>query len=247
MADRRIPPYDSSDLFISRQNRKQRSPGDYGYKPPRRPRPGPNTGTARQPGPRARRPLPRDLRNRPGVPKPGIRSLKGRSKSVDKGTEELLKMFKKRKNMPLIRVRKDARFIVYVNQFKDIFSWQIIVSLLIVLIGGLGSLAIHAHVTYVENQINMSRRRLQQAQIDVFTLQSRLEERYTDAEIEWIAIDRLGMNFPEPAQIIEINVPRQGGATLNTVKRDVPVENYIANEIRYFITGVLNRIFGGGA
>ena len=180
-------------------------------------------------------------------PRTNIRSLRTRPKTLDKGTKELLKLFGNRGNMPRIRIRDDARFIIYVNQLRDIFSWQLVVSLLIVLVGGLGTLAIHAHVTSVENQIFHARSALQQAQIDVFTLESLLDERYTDFEIEWIATDRLGMNFPDPSQIIEIEVPRQGGITLNTIMHEPPPENYLAIELRHFLAGILNRIFGGGA
>ena len=179
-------------------------------------------------------------------PRAGIGSLGKRSRSLDKGTKELLKHFEGR-NIPRIRIRGDARFIIYVNQLRDIFSWQLIVSLFLVLIGGLGTLAIHVQVAGVENEIFQARSSLQQAQIDIFTLESLLDERYTDFEIEWIAIERLGMNFPDPSQIIEIEVPRQGGITLNTIMHEPPPENYLAVELRHFLAGILNRIFGGGA
>ena len=179
-------------------------------------------------------------------PKQGIRSLGKRSRKLDKGTEELLRLFGNRGDAPRIRVRGDARFIIYVNQLRDIFSWQLIISLLLVLVGGLGTLAIHVHVANVENQIFHARSALQQAQIDIFTLESLLDERYTDFEIEWIATERLGMNFPDTSQIIEIYVPRQGGITLNTIMHEPPPENYLAVELRHFLAGILNRIFGGG-
>ena len=180
-------------------------------------------------------------------PRQGIRSLGKRSRSLDRGTVELLRLFGNRDNSPRIRIRGDARFIIYVNQLRDIFSWQLVVSLLLVLVGGLGTLAIHVHVANVENQIFHARSALQQAQIDIFTLESLLDERYTDFEIEWIATERLGMNFPDPSQIIEIYVPRQGGITLNTIMHEPPPENYLAVELRHFLAGILNRIFGGGA
>ena len=201
----------------------------------------------RLPGPETRRPrslVRRDRQGRTG-PESGIRSLKGRSKSVDRGTQDLLRFFKNRANMPTIRIRDDARFIIYVNQFKDFFSWQMVVSLVIILLGGLGMLTIHAHVTSLESQINIARNNLTQAQVDVFTLESRLDQRYSDTEIQWIAIERLGMSFPDPTQIIEINVPRLGGATLNTIMREEPVENYLWIDITSFFRGIIETVFGG--
>ena len=194
--------------------------------------------------PRTRSLVQKDRKDRKG-PESGIRSLKGRSKSVDKGTRDLLRFFKNRVNVPTIRIRDDARFIIYMSQFKDFFSWQMVVSLIIILMGGIGSLTIHAHVTSLESQINIARNDLQQAQVDVFTLESRLDERYSESEIHWIAVDRLGMSFPDPSQVIEINVPRQGGATLNTIMREEPAENYLWNDITSFFRGIIETVFGG--
>ena len=204
-----------------------------------------NPGRPIAAGPGRPRPLVRNNRQSQARPKSGIRSLKGRTKSVDRGTRDLLRFFKNRANMPTIRIRDDARFIIYMNQFKDFFSWQMVVSLIIILLGGLGSLTIHAHVTSLESQINLARNDLSQAQQDVFSLEFQLDERYSDSEIQWIAIDRLGMTFPDPSQIIEINVPRQGGATLNIVMREEPVENYLWNDITTFFRGIIDTVFGG--
>ena len=272
MADRRYNAYGPRDLYFERPKDARRDrpgasgfdgPRDYTYERPRRRVPGPRDvdmprkrrpavpnardRSRRQTWPRARKPktlVRNDRQNRTGQ-RSGIRSLKGRSKSLDKGTRDLLRFFKNRANMPTIRIRDDARFIIYMNQFKDFFSWQMIVSLIIILMGGIGSLTIHAHVTSLESQINIARSNLTQAQVDVFTLESRLDQRYSDTEIQWIAIERLGMSFPDPTQIIEINVPRQGGATLNTIMREEPVENYLWNDITAFFRGIIETVFGG--
>ena len=223
---------------------------DFYFDVPRRKRPPDPRERARskmRQGDKSRKPRPLIRKDKHGVPKSksGIRSLKGRSKSVDRGTKDLLRFFKNRVNMPTIRIRDDARFIIYMSQFKDFFSWQLVVSLIIILMGGIGSLTIHAHVTSLESQINIARNALQQAQVDVFTLEFQLDERYSDTEILWIATDRLGMTFPDPSQIIEINVPRQGGATLNTIMREEPVENYLWYDITSFFRGIIDTVFGG--
>ena len=252
MADRRFPPYEPRDYYFER-------PRDLDYERPRRKRPRgtdadmprrrrPPPPGARRPAasaPRKSRPLIRNDKRGAPRPKSGIRSLKGRTKSVDRGTRDLLRFFKNRANMPTIRIRDDARFIIYMNQFKDFFSWQMVVSLIIILMGGIGSLTIHAHVTSLESQINIARNDLSHAQQDVFSLEFQLDERYSDAEIQWIAIERLGMTFPDPSQVIEINVPRQGGATLNIVMREEPIENYLWMDITSFFRGIIDTVFGG--
>ena len=259
MAYRRFPTYEPKDSHIERpRDLRLERPRDLGYDGPRRR----GTKDIEPEMPRRRRPPDSKERRRPDLrtggrqlvrkdrqgqagSKSGIRSLKGRSKSVDKGTRDLLRFFKNRVNVPTIRIRDDARFIIYMSQFKDFFSWQLVVSLIIILMGGIGSLTIHAHVTSLESQINIARNDLQQAQVDVFTLEARLDERYDVLEVQWIAIDRLGMSFPDPSQIIEINVPRQGGTTLNTIMREEPLENYLWNDITSFFRGIFETVFGG--
>ena len=272
MADRRFPTYEPRDFYSERPRDirnerprasgfdrprdmnsprpRRRASGPEDIDMPRRRRPPPPRAQERskrrtEPEPRRPKSLVRNERLGRTGPKSGIRSLKGRSKSVDRGTKDLLRFFKNRANMPTIRIRDDARFIIYVNQFKDYFSWQMVVSLLIILMGGIGSLTIHAHVTSLESQINIARSNLTQAQVDVFTLESRLDQRYSDTEIQWIATDRLGMTFPDPSQVIEINVPRQGGATLNTIMREEPIENYLWNDLVSFFRGIIETVFGG--
>ena len=264
MADRRFPTYEPRDMYRPRDERpKRRRPREIEMDKPGRRRPHVPRDMDRQrdrgryrdkdigmgrlePSARKSRPLiSKDKQGRVG-PKSGIRSLKGRTKSVDRGTRDLLRFFKNRANMPTIRIRDDARFIIYMNQFRDFFSWQLVVSLVIILMGGIGSLTIHAHVTSLESQINIARNDLQQAQVDVFTLEFQLDQRYSDTEIHWIAMDRLGMTFPDPSQVIEINVPRQGGATLNTIMREEPIENYLWIDITSFFRGIIETVFGGG-
>ena len=242
--------YDRSrDLNSDKPRRRAKRPLDIMDAPRRKRPPDPRERARSKTGQdlKSRKPRPLIRKDKQGVPNPktGIRSLKGRSKSVDRGTKDLLRFFKNRVNMPTIRIRDDARFIIYMSQFKDFFSWQLVVSLIIILMGGIGSLTIHAHVTSLESQINIARNDLQQAQVDVFTLEFQLDERYSDTEILWVATDRLGMTFPDPSQIIEINVPRQGGATLNTIMREEPVENYLWNDITYFFRGIIDTVFGG--
>lgn len=174
----------------------------------------------------------------------------GRGKKPDKKpdmkTQEMLEFLKNRANMPVIRIRGNTRFIIYANQFRDFFTWQLVATLVIILLGGLAVLAVHAYVTGVESQIVSARNRLMRYQQDVFTLEAQLDKQFSNEEVEEIASDVLGMHFPDPTQVIEIHVPRLGGATLNTIMRDAPDDEYVADGLLSFIAGVLNRVFGGG-
>ena len=237
MSDRRYPPYEPRDSRRQRPARMPRNPEEAlprRRRPPRpgdtpRPRPG-ERGAARQER-RPRRPVGAAVRKKP--------------KGPDKGTKDLLRFFKNRASVPTLLVRDDARFIVYVNQFREMFSWQMIVTLVIILLGGLGTLAVNAHLTSLSTQINMARNTLQDRHVEVFRLENSLNVQFSHEEIAEVAIERLGMFLPDATQIIEINVPRQGGATLNTVMREAPAENYFWDDFVTFITGVVNRIFGG--
>jgi len=150
-----------------------------------------------------------------------------------------------RGDMPAIRERKGTRFIIYGKQLAAYISWQLIVTLALILFGGLGTLAIQAHVTNTSLRIDAARAYLVGLQGETFTYRSLLRDQYTIDEIERIAMERLGMTHPDPAQIIDIYVPLQPTVRLNMDDRAMPAENFLWEEIRTFLTGVLDRIFGG--
>ena len=150
-----------------------------------------------------------------------------------------------REDMPAIRERRGTRFIIYGRQLAEFISWQLIVTLVLVLLGGIGSLAINAHIINTSLRIDQQRNELVRLQGESVRYRSLLRERYTLDQIERIAIERLGMTHPDPAQIIDIYVPLQPTVRLNMDDGAIPVENFLWEEIRTFLTGVLDRIFGG--
>ena len=148
-------------------------------------------------------------------------------------------------DMPAIRERRGTRFIIYGKQLAQFISWQLIATLFLILMGAIGSLAIHAHVTNTALSIDQARIELVRLQGETFTYRSLLRDQYTIDQIERIAIERLGMAHPDPAQIIDIYVPLQRTIRLNMDDGALPAENFLWEEIRSFLTGVIDRIFGG--
>ena len=143
---------------------------------------------------------------------------------------------------------KDTIYTVHKRPAGD-FPWRkLAISFAIILIGGIGSAATHAQVTNTQNAINARDRQLHAVRTENFQLSETLRERYTFYEIERMAHERLGMAMPDPSQIVIINVPRIGGVTLNpddsAVQPTTP--NYFMQEIRIFVSGIFDRMFGGG-
>jgi len=150
-------------------------------------------------------------------------------------------------NAPQIFVSKKTNTVYtkYTESLKN-FPWvRLAITFLIVLVGGVGSAWLQAHNARIQRAITQSEIELREYQSLNIALESLLQEHYTFYEIERIAIDRLGMSFPDPAQIINIYVPRVGGVTLNTADYAMPQHNYFWNDVGNFLSGILNRIFGG--
>jgi len=147
--------------------------------------------------------------------------------------------------VPRTLERRDARFIIYVNQLRSVFAKELIITFILIILVGIGSTAIHAQITNVQREIRVARFHLgRQSEIN-FTLDTQLAERYTVYEIEWIATERLGMARPDLSQIIDIYVSRQDMVTLNTAYYVLPQENYFWREIVTFVQILVGRIFGG--
>ncbi|MCL1862378.1 MAG: hypothetical protein FWF78_02300 [Defluviitaleaceae bacterium] len=126
------------------------------------------------------------------------------------------------------------------------FPWKkLAFTFFVILLGGVGSAAFQARNTNIRTDINTLERQLRTLNADNFALESQLQDRYTFAEIERIATERLGMSHPDASQIINIHVPRVGGVTLNTADYALPQHNYFWSDVREFLTGFFNQFFGG--
>ncbi|MCL2197902.1 MAG: hypothetical protein FWB80_03160 [Defluviitaleaceae bacterium] len=148
-------------------------------------------------------------------------------------------------NAPVKLVSKTRVYIVSREALQS-FPWKkLAFTFFVILICGVGSAAFQARNTNIQTEINRLDRELRTINADNFALESRLQDRSTFAEIERIATERLGMSFPDASQVRNIYVPRVGGVTLNTADYALPQHNYFWNDVREFLTGFFNQLFGG--
>lgn len=148
-------------------------------------------------------------------------------------------------NAPQKLVAKDTIYYKYMESLKSFPLKKLAITFFIILIGGIGSAAFQARNTTIQTEINRAEREFRAYQTENFRLESQLQERYTHYEIERMATERLGMSFPDPSQVVNIYVPRIGGVTLNTDEYVLPRHNYFWQDMRNFLLGILNQIFGG--
>ena len=149
-------------------------------------------------------------------------------------------------NAPKILETADTRFIEYRERLRN-FPWKrLSFTFILILAGGVGSAAFQARNASIQNEINRTEREIRQYQMDISTLGSQLQERYTFSEIERIALEQLNMSYPDASQIVNIHVPRIGGVTLNTAEYALPRQNYFWNDISAFFSELFNNVFGGG-
>jgi cell division protein FtsL len=142
--------------------------------------------------------------------------------------------------------RAGQRLIFQREQMSHLLPWgKMAVTFIIILFVGLGSAFIHAQLTRVQREINATQRQIRAQQQENDATRSMLDERYTSAEIEHIAINYLGMTLPDASQIIHINVPRRGAVLLNHDEHIEEPTNHFWEAIRGFFTGISSSIFGG--
>jgi cell division protein FtsL len=159
--------------------------------------------------------------------------------------ERLMHKHRANPNAPRTLESEEFRYIILPRSIAD-FPWKkLAITFAVVLIGGIGSAATQARIANTENDIATLERELRTYQAEIISLNAQIQESYTFVEIERLATERLGMAFPNASQIIEIDVPRVGGVTLNTADYVLPRHNYFLHDIRDFFTGLINQIFGG--
>jgi len=119
------------------------------------------------------------------------------------------------------------------------------ITLLLAFGGILSTVLASAHIAQTEMQITAARSSRVSYQSTNINLRQMVEERYTTYEIERLASERLGMSRPDPAQIIEIYVPRHSYVVLNTAEYALPRQNYFWQDIQGFISGFFSQFFRG--
>ena len=149
------------------------------------------------------------------------------------------------KKVPVQLLRRNENLIIYYDQLRNMLSFELLATLMVIAFAALFATAVHATNTNVQMEINRAQRDLRIYQEANAALNSMLSDRYTAVEIERMATERLGMMFPDPSQVINIEVHRQGGVMMNVTDYLVPQENYFWQDILAFLRGLLDRIFGG--
>jgi len=121
----------------------------------------------------------------------------------------------------------------------------LIISIVVVFICAIVTVATQVYISSLERQIANANTRLARIESSNSALLSQIGVHYTDERIEEIAITRLGMIFPDQSQIIEIYVPHISHVEFNTAQHFLPRENYFWRDIRTFVSGMFDRVFGG--
>ena len=151
---------------------------------------------------------------------------------------------KNSKNMPSILRRGNIYFLVENEASQYRMPRAIIATVILIFACALAIVLTHAQITGMERQIRQSERSLREVADHQMSLEAMLTGRYSLERIEYLATTRLGMIHPDPSQIIEIYVPRQNEVRLNRSEELLPQENYFWNDIRAFVGGLFNRLFG---
>jgi cell division protein FtsL len=124
-------------------------------------------------------------------------------------------------------------------------SAPMVFTILLIFVGALSSAAAAAHIANTRREITLARQQRDAALDANRTLQSQMPVPFTLDEIEQIAYERLGMARPDPMQIIYINVPPVSHVVLNPDAGILPRDSSFWEEMRIFVTDILNRVFGG--
>jgi len=120
----------------------------------------------------------------------------------------------------------------------------LIIALIIVFIGAIGSAYSYAQIYSVQQEINESRNDLNNQRVTNRNLESHVTRNYSREEIERLAWERLDMRPPDPSQIIYFHLPNQSGVMMSTYIPQTPTqENYFWQGIVAFFSGIRERIF----
>ena len=163
---------------------------------------------------------------------------------------------KKRKKMPaeyvrlknnIPRVTKKGNIFYVLDSARGQYRIPrpLIISFVVIFACAILTVATQVYMSSLERQIASANTRLARIEASNETLLSQIGVHYTDDRIEEIAITRLGMIFPDQSQIIEIYVPLISNVEFNTAQHFLPSENYFWRDIRIFLSGMLDRVFGG--
>jgi cell division protein FtsL len=125
---------------------------------------------------------------------------------------------------------------IYEHKDKRVrISFYTIFTIFIIFAGTLGTALSYAFTTDARHQISATLREIQEQKETNNSLRAENAQRYTLDEVARTAADKMGMNRPDPSQIIYINVPKQSHVVLHTGIQEEPErENYFWRRVRAF-------------
>ena len=142
---------------------------------------------------------------------------------------------------PNTTVRKRGNVYFMFHKTRRRVPWRLIIALIIVFIGAIGSAFSYAQIHSVQRHTANLRQDLADQQVANTLLDSMVVERYTHNEIERRAFE-LGLRPPDPSQIIYFHVPLQSGVSVTIDDSLPPPENYFWQGITAFFQGMWNRV-----
>ena len=145
--------------------------------------------------------------------------------------------------LPNTTIRKRGNVYFMFHKSRKHMPWRVIIALMIVFAGAIGSAFSYAQIHSVQRQIAQTRNALSNQVETNANLNSLVVERHTHSEIERRAYE-LGLRPPDPSQIIYFYVPLQSGVDV-TINDPLPQpENYFWQGIVAFFQNMRDRIFG---
>jgi len=150
-----------------------------------------------------------------------------------------------RRDMPQVTKKGNIFYVLDTARGQYRMPRPLIISIAIIFLCAIVSVATQVYIASIERQVSSANNQLVRIEESNEALESQIGVHYTDDRIEEIAITQLGMIFPDQSQIIEIYVPRISHVEFNTAQHFIPSENYFWRDIRTFINGMLDRVFGG--
>jgi cell division protein FtsL len=154
------------------------------------------------------------------------------------------------------KARENAGRKVYMKKEVELFQPKVIVqddkrhhisfrtvfTIVIIFMGSLGTALTYAITTDTRHQISLVLRETQEQKEANTALRAENAQRYTMDEVARIASDKMGMNRPDPSQILYISVPKQSYVVLNPGFEEEPDEiNYFWQAIKSFFGQFIDR------
>jgi len=145
---------------------------------------------------------------------------------------------------PNTKVRRKGNVYFLFHKTRRRVPWRLIIALVIVFFGAIGSAFSYAQIHNVQREIEITRSNVNNQHITNRNLEALVSRNYTREEIEILASERLGMNAPDSSQIIYFYLPHQSGVLMSTyVPLQQSTENYFWQGIVAIFRSIRERIF----